>query len=123
MVGSSLTYEKDIYEESFPSESVWTLKKNSITEIQQEGGRAPTLVQVWKESVNLLNESLDPNLMENFEIAIDLIEKNQVMSIFWVVDRTKQLHYIFEQLLGEFYSKIGQLSHDTEVIYDRIFTI
>ncbi|MFP3125633.1 MurR/RpiR family transcriptional regulator [Ectobacillus funiculus] len=109
---------KDIYEESFPSESVWTLK-NSITEIQQEGGRAPTLVQVWKESVNLLNESLDPDLMENFEIAIDLIEKSSHVNILGSRPYKATALY-FEQLLGEFYSKIGQLSHDTEVIYDRI---
>ncbi|MFP3125815.1 MurR/RpiR family transcriptional regulator [Ectobacillus funiculus] len=120
----SLGYEnfndlrKDIYEESFPSDSGWALK-NSITEIQQEGGRAPTLVQVWQESVHLLNKSLDSNLIENFEIAIDFIEKSSYINVLGSRPYKATALYL-EQLLGEFYSKIGQLSHDTEVIYDRI---
>lgn len=56
---------KDIYDESVPSVSKWALKK-SFTEIRNEGGKVPTLVKVWKESVNLLNKSLDANLLENF---------------------------------------------------------
>ena len=48
---------KDLYDESFSFESKWTLKK-SIEDIRKWGGEAPTLVQVWNESVNLLNKSL-----------------------------------------------------------------
>jgi DNA-binding MurR/RpiR family transcriptional regulator len=59
---------KDIYDESMPSVSKWTLKK-SFTEIQREGGKVPTLVQVWKESVNLLNKSLNSDLLENIDIT------------------------------------------------------
>jgi len=71
---------KDIYDESFPSESRWTLK-NSITDIQKEGGSVSTLVQVWKDSVNLLNRPLDSNLMENFENAIDFIVKSSYINV------------------------------------------
>lgn len=109
---------KDIYDESFPSESRWTLKK-SITDIQKEGGRVPTLVQVWKESVDLLNKSLDSNLMENFEVAIDLIKKSSYINVLGTRPYKATALY-FEQLLGEFYSKIRQLSHDTEIMYDKI---
>lgn len=112
---------KDIYDESLPTDSVWTLK-NSITEIQKEGGRAPTLVQVWKESVNLLNKTLDSDLMENFEIVIDYIEKSSQINILGTRPYKATALY-FEQLLGEFYSKIRQLSNDTEVIYDRILQL
>lgn len=35
----------------------------------------------------------------------------------------KAMALYFEQLLGEFYSKIRQLSHDTEVLYDRILQL
>ncbi|MFP7226518.1 MurR/RpiR family transcriptional regulator, partial [Priestia filamentosa] len=121
---SSLGYEnfndfrKDIYDESFPSNSRWALKK-SITEIPKEEGRAPTVIQVWKESVNLLNKSLDADLMENFEIAINFIEKSSHINILGSRPYKATALY-FEQLLGEFYSKIRQLSHDTEVVYDRI---
>jgi DNA-binding MurR/RpiR family transcriptional regulator len=101
-----------------PSISKWTLKK-SFTEIQKEGGKVPTLVQVWKESVNLLNKSLDSNLMENFENAIDLIVKSSYINVFGTRPYKATALY-FELLLGEFYPKIRQLGHDTEVIYDRI---
>ncbi|MFB3170808.1 SIS domain-containing protein [Neobacillus sp. 179-C4.2 HS] len=109
---------KDLYDESLPSLSVWTLK-NSIEEIQKEGGNAPTLVQVWKESVDLLNKTLDPDLMENFEIVIGLIEKASFINILGTRPYKATALY-FEQLLGEFYSRIRQLSHDTEIIYDKI---
>ncbi|MBT2701356.1 MurR/RpiR family transcriptional regulator [Bacillus sp. ISL-40] len=109
---------KDIYDESFPSESRWTLK-NSITDIQKEGGSVSTLVQVWKESVNLLNKSLDSNLMENFENAIDFIVKSSYINVLGTRPYKATALY-FELLLGEFYPRIRQLGHDTEVIYDRI---
>jgi DNA-binding MurR/RpiR family transcriptional regulator len=109
---------KDIYNESVTSDSGWTLKK-SITEIQKEGVRTPTLVQVWNESVNLLNKSLDSDLMENFEIVIDFIEKSSLINILGTRPHKATALY-FEQLLGEFNSKVRQLSNDTEVIYDRI---
>lgn len=109
---------KDIYDESFSSESRWTLKK-SITDIQKEEGGVSTLVQVWKESVNLLNKSLDSNLMENFGIAIDIIEKASYINVLGTRPYKATALY-FEQLLGEFFYRIKQLSHDTEVVFDRI---
>lgn len=109
---------KDIYDESVPSVSKWALKK-SFTEIQKEGGKDPTLVQVWKESVNLLNKSLDANLLENFETAIDYILKSSYINVLGTRPYKATALY-FELLLGEFYPKIRQLGHDTEVIYDRI---
>lgn len=121
---NSLGYEnfndlrKDIYDESLPSNSMWALKK-SITEIPKEEGRAPTVIKVWKESVNLLNKSLDADLMENFEIAVNFIKKSSHINILGSRPYKATALYL-EQLLGEFYSKIRQLSHDTEVVYDRI---
>ncbi|WP_260288704.1 MurR/RpiR family transcriptional regulator [Peribacillus aracenensis] len=109
---------KDIYDESVPSVSKWTLKK-SFTEIKKEGGKVPTLVQVWKESVNLLDKSLDSTLMENFENAVDCLEKSSYINVLGTRPYKATALY-FELLLGEFYPKIRQLGHDTEVIYDRI---
>ncbi|MFE4708388.1 MurR/RpiR family transcriptional regulator [Peribacillus simplex] len=109
---------KDIYDESVPSVSKWTLKK-SFTEIKKEGGKVPTLVQVWKESVNLLDKSLDSTLMENFENAVDCIVKSSYINVLGTRPYKATALY-FELLLGEFYPKIRQLGHDTEVIYDRI---
>ncbi|MCR8927392.1 MurR/RpiR family transcriptional regulator, partial [Priestia megaterium] len=109
---------KDLYDESIASDSGWTLKK-SLAEIQKEGGRAPILVHVWKESVNLLNKSLDADLMENFEMVIDFIQKSSHINILGTRPYKATALY-FETLLGEFHSKIRQLSNDTDVIYDRV---
>ncbi|WP_285769103.1 MurR/RpiR family transcriptional regulator [Peribacillus sp. SI8-4] len=109
---------KDMYDESVPSVSKWALKR-SFTEIQQEGGKVPTLVQVWKESVHLLNKSLNPTLLESFEKAIDCIVNSSYINILGTRPYKATALY-FELLLGEFYPKIRQLGHDTEVIYDRI---
>jgi DNA-binding MurR/RpiR family transcriptional regulator len=109
---------KDLYDESVPTNSKWTLKK-SFSEIQNEEENVPTLVQVSKESINLLDKSLDATLMENFETAIELIRHASHVNILGSRPY-KAMALYFEQLLGEFYSKIRQLSHDTEVLCDRI---
>jgi DNA-binding MurR/RpiR family transcriptional regulator len=109
---------KDIYDESMPTVSKWALKK-SLTEIQKDDEKASTLMQVWKESVNLLNRSLDSNLIENFDSAIDLIMNSSYINILGTRPYKATALY-FERLLGEFYPKIRQLSHDTEVLYDSI---
>ncbi len=111
-------FRKDIFNESLPADSKWTLKE-SLTEVQKEGSEAPTLVKVWEESVNLLNKSLDSNLMENFRHAIDFIVKSSYINVLGTRPYKATALY-FDQLLGEFYSNIKQLSHDTEVIYDKI---
>ncbi len=112
---------KDLYDESVPSVSKWALKK-SFTEIENEEGKVPTLVQVWKESVNLLNKSLDATLVENFDSAIDCLLKSSYINVLGTRPYKATALY-FEQLLGEFYPKIRQLSHDTEVMYDRILQL
>lgn len=109
---------KDMYEESLPAVSKWTLKK-SFTEDSQEVEKEPTLVQVWNESVNLLNKSLNTDLMESFEQAVDLIIQSGQISILGTRPYKATALY-FEQLLGEFYPRIRQLSHDTETMFDRI---
>ncbi|MDT8862873.1 MurR/RpiR family transcriptional regulator [Alkalihalobacillus sp. MEB130] len=112
---------KDIYDESVPSVSKWTLKK-SLTEIPTEGEGVPTLVKVWKESVDLLEKSLDSNLFDNFGDAVDLIVKSSYINVLGTRPY-KATSLYFEQLLGEFYPKIRQLSLDVDVVYDRILQL
>jgi len=109
---------KDLYDESVPTNSKWTLQK-SFSAIPTEGENVPTLVQVSKESINLLDKSLDSTLLENFETTIDLILHASHVNVLGSRPY-KAMALYFEQLLGEFYSKIRQLSHDTEVLCDRI---
>jgi DNA-binding MurR/RpiR family transcriptional regulator len=91
-------------------------------DIPEEGKEIQTLVQVWKQSVELLDKSLDEELMESFGHAIDTITNSSHINVFGTRPYKATALY-FEQLLGEFYSKIRQLSHDTETIYDKILQI
>ncbi|MCP8616342.1 MurR/RpiR family transcriptional regulator [Salirhabdus salicampi] len=111
-------FRKDIHDESIPFVSKWTLKK-SLTEIEKQEVQNSGLLQTWDESVELLNKSLDTELVENFGKTIDLIINSSFINILGTRPYKATALYM-EQLLGEFFSKIRQLSHDTETMYDRI---
>ncbi|SDJ07191.1 MurR/RpiR family transcriptional regulator [Alteribacillus bidgolensis] len=111
-------FRKDIFNESLPAESKWTLKK-SFSEIPNKEESAPTILQVWNESMDILDKSLDSDLIENFETVIDVISHSSQLNILGTRPYKAMALYL-EQLLGEFYSKIRQLSHDTEVLFDKI---
>ncbi|GGK00136.1 hypothetical protein GCM10007063_23120 [Lentibacillus kapialis] len=114
-------FRKDIFDEWLPDDSKWTLNK-SISEIPNKEESAPTIIQVWNESVNMLDKSLDSNLIENFEYVIDIILHSRQLNVLGTRPYKAMALYL-EQLLGEFYSKIRQLSHDTEVLFDNILQI
>lgn len=108
--------KKELHEESYPSK--WTLKK-SLEEISKENRENSTLIQVWDESINLLNKSLNPSLMENFSEAVKMIMTSSFINVLGTRPYRATALY-FEQVLGEFYAKIRQLSHDTDTVYDKI---
>lgn len=110
---------KDLYEETIPSK--WTLK-NSFKEVQKVNGQESTLVKVWQESVNLLNKTLDNDLIEKFDKAINLMMKASCINLLGTRPYKATALY-FEQLLSEFNPKIRQLSHDTETVFDRILQL
>lgn len=109
---------KDIFDESIPIQSKWTLKK-SLADVSQDKEKGTAVIKMWNESVNLLNKSLTKELINNFQKAINLILEAKFINVLGSRPYKSAALY-FEQLLGEFYSKIRQLSHDTEVIFDRI---
>ncbi len=109
---------KDLYDEAVP-ESKWSLKK-SLMDVKGDGEEeVQTLVQVWKESVNLLEKSLNPDLTGGFGQAVDGIVNASFINVLGTRPYKASALY-FEQLLGEFHSRIRQLSHDTEIVYDKI---
>ena len=112
---------KDLYDESIPTVSKWALKK-SIMELEDENGKKPTLVKVWEESVNLLNRTLDSDLMASFDKAVDLIVHSRYTHVFGTRPY-KAMALYFELLLGEFFPNIRQLGYDTDVFYDRILQL
>ncbi|MEW9672563.1 MurR/RpiR family transcriptional regulator [Ammoniphilus sp. 3BR4] len=78
-----------------------------------------SLTEVWQNGIGLLDKTLDPPLIENFEKAIDLIIQASRINIFGVRGY-KSVAYCLEHLFEEFYSKTRQLSFDSEAVYDRI---
>ena len=64
-------FRKDIYSEALPNETKFSLK-NAFGDINREQGYA--LTDVWDKSVDLLNQSLKPDLIENFVTAVEYIE-------------------------------------------------
>ena len=112
-------FRKDIYSEALPNETKFSLK-NAFGDINREQGYA--LTDVWDKSVDLLNQSLKPDLIENFVTAVEYIENATSVCILGTRPYRATALY-FEHLLNEFYLNIHQLSNDTDAIFDKITKI
>lgn len=108
-------FKRDIYEETMPIESSWSLKQSFI----DSADKNETLMNVWDKSVELLNKSYSEELNQNFKESVQYIRNSKNISIIGTRPYKSAALYL-EQLLGEFYSNIRQLSHDTEIIYDKV---
>lgn len=101
------------------SKPTWWHLEKSVTKSSYEGG---SLDQTWKEIITLLDKSIDQQLVNNFEESIDLILNSEMVNI--VGFRTsKAAAFYFEYMLNEIYSKVRQLSYESEFIYDRLLNI
>lgn len=81
-----------------------------------------TLNQAWQEIMNLLEKSVTPQMLKNFNKAVKLILDSKAVNI--VGFRTsKAAAYYFEYMLIEFYPKVRQLSSDSEFVYDRLLQL
>jgi DNA-binding MurR/RpiR family transcriptional regulator len=78
-----------------------------------------TLSNVWQEGVHLLDKSLNPQLVESFKKAMDLIENAERINLLGLRPYKAVAIYL-ELLIEEFHSKTRQLSYDSESMFDRI---
>lgn len=78
-----------------------------------------TLSDVWQEGVHLLDKSLNPQLVENFKKAMDLIVHAERINLLGLRPYKAVAIYL-ELLIEEFHSKTRQLSYDSESMLDRI---
>src|SRR5699024_6405624 len=111
-------FRRDIFNESYPYDSKWTLRK-SFTEETGETEHHSTVVDIWKGSIDILEQSLDDELIVHFEKAVDVICQSSQLCLLGTRPY-KSLALYLEQMLNEFYPKIKQLSHDTETLFDKI---
>jgi DNA-binding MurR/RpiR family transcriptional regulator len=108
---------KDFHEISVESSRKWKYVQESYKNNNYQ--EYTTLSQVWQEGVNVLDKSLNQTLLENFQIAIDLIIKASRINILGLRPY-KALAIYLELLIEEFYSKTRQLSYDSDSMFDRI---
>ncbi|WP_257351624.1 MurR/RpiR family transcriptional regulator [Pseudalkalibacillus decolorationis] len=78
-----------------------------------------TLRECLKESETILNQTVTPSLLNEFELATQLLLKAKRVSILGLRS-SKGLAIYIGHLLEEFYPEVQQLSHDTEFIFDRL---
>ncbi|WP_339183182.1 MurR/RpiR family transcriptional regulator [Oceanobacillus sp. FSL W7-1293] len=116
-------FRKDIYDESLTEKtnSKWKLR-DSLSDAPENKKYEHTMVRMSKESVELLDKSLNEELLENFDKTIDMMSKAACINIFGTRPY-KPVALYFEQLIGEFYPKLRQLSHDSEIVFDKVLQI
>ncbi|WP_152655484.1 MurR/RpiR family transcriptional regulator [Oceanobacillus sp. CFH 90083] len=116
-------FRKDVYDESLTEKtnSKWKLK-DSLSDVQENKEYEHTLVQMCKESVNLLDKSLNEDLLKNFDKTVDMMSQAAFINIFGTRPY-KAVALYFEQLMGEFYPRLRQLSHDSEIVLDKVLQI
>jgi DNA-binding MurR/RpiR family transcriptional regulator len=78
-----------------------------------------TLSAIFQEGVHLMDKTLNPQLIENFNVAMDLIANAEKINILGLRPY-KAIAIYLELLIEEFHSKTRQLSYDSESMFDRI---
>lgn len=77
------------------------------------------LSSVWQEGIHLLDQSLNPQLVEGFNQAMELIVNADRINLLGLRPYKAVALYL-EVLIEEFHSKTRQLSFDGESMFDRI---
>src|SRR5690625_3768696 len=114
---SYLDIKKDILDASIQTtpSAWWHLQESFKTNKQKDH----TLVEVFNEAKSILEQTVTPSLITNFDKVRQLILNSNRVHILGV--RTnKALANYFGYLLEEFYPKVVQLSNETEFVYDRL---
>ncbi|RKL64865.1 MurR/RpiR family transcriptional regulator, partial [Salipaludibacillus neizhouensis] len=78
-----------------------------------------TLSTVFQEGIELMDKTLNPQLVENFNVAMDLISNAEKINILGLRPY-KAIAIYLELLIEEFHSKTRQLSYDSDSMFDRI---
>ncbi|MFD1707610.1 MurR/RpiR family transcriptional regulator [Siminovitchia sediminis] len=109
--------KKELLDKSvgIPKDAWWHLKESFI----QKNNEEHILNENFQESKHLLDQTLTPTLLTNFNSAINLLLKANTIHLFGVRSN-KALALYLGYLLSEFLPNIRQLSFDNEFIFDAI---
>ena len=109
--------KKEIIDDSIQSTpSAWWHLQQSF---KPNNKQIHTMTEVGAEVINIIEQTLTPMLISNFDLAIKLILKSKRVHILGARSN-KALAMYFGYILEEFYPNVFQLSRDTEFIYDRL---
>ncbi|SEA91598.1 DNA-binding transcriptional regulator, MurR/RpiR family, contains HTH and SIS domains [Thalassobacillus cyri] len=110
--------KKEFHEVQKDYSDKWENVQHSFLEVQGDNVNK-TLYSVWQEVLKVMDNSLNPQLLENFETAIELLENAKTINLLG--SRPYRAIAIYtEALIGEFDSRVRQLSHDGDAIIDRV---
>lgn len=110
--------KKDFYHIQVEYSDKWDSVQKSFGE-SDENESYVTLSSVAQESISLIEKSVSPHLVENFELAMDLIANAERINLLGLRPYRAVAIYL-EILIEEFYSKTRQLSNDSDTMIDRI---
>ncbi|MFS0824788.1 MurR/RpiR family transcriptional regulator [Bacillus sp. 1P02SD] len=114
---SYLDLKKEILDASVKlNPSAWWHLQESFTD---NGVGEHILIDTFTEVKDILDQTLKPSLLTNFDEAVSIMLNAERVNILGARSN-KALAMYFGYLLEEFYPKMSQLSHDTEFLYDRL---
>lgn len=109
--------KKEFYHSQINQSDKWVNVQKSFG--SKQNSTHNTITSVGQENIRLIQSSINSQLVENFELAMNLIENSSRINI--VGYRTyRGIAIYFEMLLAEFHANVQQLSHDSESMIDRI---
>ncbi|WP_040983940.1 MurR/RpiR family transcriptional regulator [Oceanobacillus jeddahense] len=109
---------KQIHEEVTSSRTTWWHMQKSFENIKE----SHVLTDVWKEVNDLVEQTITKAIMSEFDRAVKLMLQSRNISILGLRSSKASAIY-FGHLLEEFYPNIIQLSHESDLIYDRVFRL
>ncbi|WP_179134562.1 MurR/RpiR family transcriptional regulator [Oceanobacillus timonensis] len=109
---------KQIHEEVTASRTTWWHMQKSFENTKE----SHVLTDVWKEVNDLVEKTITKSMMSEFDRAVELMLQSKNINILGLRSSKASAIY-FGHLLEEFYPDVTQLSHESDLIYDRVFRL
>lgn len=109
--------KKELHQIQVNQSDKWINVQKSFS--ARENGSYKTLSSVGQESVDLIERSINPQLVENFNAALDIMENASRINLIGFRSYRAIAIYM-ELLLAEFHPNVQQLSYDSDAFIDRI---
>lgn len=112
---SFITFKKRFQQYTLQSSSqpTWWHLEKSLSDTSS------TIHKTWKEVIDLLGNSMTTQLEDNFNQAVDLMIKAEMINL--IAFRTSKVATsYFKYMLAEFYPNVRELGTESDFIYDRL---